>query len=74
MRSLHQRIGEHRRAAINPSKYSGNSMGKHYAQEHSGLSKTVKRKIAEAEYIQTQKPTINSKSECVDVLPFLTRF
>ena len=87
MRSLHQRIGEHRRAAIYPSKYSGNSMGKHYAQEHSGiapvlslevlatgLSKTVKRKIAEAEYIQTLKPTINSKSECVDVLPFLTRF
>ena len=85
-RQGHGRFGEHFRAAIHPSKYPGNSIGKHYDTYHKGQmpalkffildvqSDNVKRKISEALFIKSEKPDINSRDEMVEAMKFLAKF
>ena len=74
-RKLHDRFGDHLRAAKHPSSYPTNAMGQHYDQVHPsqppdislttlGIErKTVRRKALEAVMITSHAPTINDKLE-----------
>ena len=85
-RPIHDRMLEHRRAAINPTSasYQNNAFATHYQEVHQGtipvlsleilksnLSNTIQRKISEADFIQHLKPTLNNKKECESALSFL---
>ena len=85
-RPIHDRMLEHRRAAINPTStsYQNNAFATHYKETHEGstpilsleilksnLSRTIQRKISEADFIQQLKPTLNNKKECESALGFL---
>ena len=86
-RHLHDRLLDHKRAAVNPPSYPNNSMGQHYAATHLDRvadsapcltyeimdikTKTLERKMSEAIYINKQKPSLNDKSEFEDLIKYI---
>ena len=75
-RTCHARFSDHIRAAKNPATYPDNAIGKHYGEDHPGmtpslsfkilqtkLNSTLKRKVVEALFIRELKPAINNKLE-----------
>ena len=73
-RTIHDRVSEHLRAAINPAAHPNNSLGAHYAEHHRGIkanvlveimdikTNVVDRKLCEAINIYKQKPQLNEKN------------
>eukprot|EP00116_Pleurobrachia_bachei_P006818 sb/3467080/ len=85
-RSCHDRFSDHLRAAKKPDTYPDNAIGKHYGEDHPGLTplisfkilqtklnSTLKRKVVEALFIRELKPALNNKLEG-NSIEFLVRF
>ena len=84
-RTLHERLGEHRMYANNPTcaSYKNECLAKHYASCHPGMPadlkfdvldremNTVLRKIKESFHISKRKPALNDREECKAIERFL---